>query len=105
MKIGYIPYIYSLVEATVTGIQAEQSPVIRISAVRAIGSLCEHLSQEYEAGFKPYLGPLTEGLVSVSTMYSTEVLSLCLDTLVVVLKVNYNVVTVTECFPVDKAFN
>ena len=88
---------FSLLQAIVTGIHEAQSPVIRISAVRAIGSLCQHLSKESKQTnqpsnpwmdiLKPYLAPLTEGLVSVAMHYGTDVMALCLDTLVVVLKV------------------
>ena len=95
---GFYPSPYfSLLQATVTGIHESQSAVIRISAVRAIASLCQHLAQTpqpnqpvnpWVALLKPYLAPLTEGLVCVAMQYGTDVLSLCLDTLVVVLKVS-----------------
>lgn len=74
---------------TVSGLHVTQSPVVRISAVRASYGYCMHLKTINE--FKsagPYVSEIIDGLVAIATQFSCEVLALCLETLCVVLEVD-----------------
>ncbi|KAH3881360.1 importin-9-like isoform X2 [Dreissena polymorpha] len=76
-------------QATVGGIHPSQPPVIRISAIRAVYSYCDFLkTSENTAMLVPFLPNITEGLVAVATQFSSDVLSLCLETLSMVLSVD-----------------
>lgn len=71
-----------------TGIHTNQPACVRISAIRAVAEYCNHLSQHEQTHvLEPYIGTMVEGLISVTTMFSTDVISLCLDTLDTVLQV------------------
>jgi importin-9 len=81
-------YEFRFLQATVTGIHASQPPTVRISAVRAVSEYCEHLRQnEMTHMLQPFIGDMVDGLLSVATQYSTDVIALCLETLCVVLEV------------------
>ncbi|ELT91403.1 hypothetical protein CAPTEDRAFT_225381 [Capitella teleta] len=76
-------------QMTVSGLHVTQSPVVRISAVRASYGYCMHLKTINE--FKsagPYVSEIIDGLVAIATQFSCEVLALCLETLCVVLEVD-----------------
>ncbi|XP_052781923.1 importin-9-like [Mya arenaria] len=76
-------------QATVGGIHPSQHPVIRISAIRAVYSYCEFLKESGSSQMLvPFLPNITEGLIAVATQFSSDVLSLCLETLSMVLSVD-----------------
>ena len=76
-------------QATVGGIHPTQPPVIRISAIRAVYGYCEYLKESNNTQLLvPFLPNITEGLVTVATHFSSDVLSLCLETLSIVLSVS-----------------
>ncbi|XP_060587837.1 importin-9-like [Ruditapes philippinarum] len=76
-------------QATVGGIHPTQPPVIRISAIRAVYGYCDFLkTSENTQLLVPFLPNITEGLVNVATQFSSDVLSLCLETLSIVLSVD-----------------
>ncbi|KAL3853056.1 hypothetical protein ACJMK2_016638 [Sinanodonta woodiana] len=77
------------IQATVGGLHPTQPPVIRISAIRAVYSYAEHLKTSNNTHLLvPFLPSITEGLVTVATQFSSDVLALCLETLSVVLSVD-----------------
>ena len=77
-------------QATVGGLHPTQQPSVRISAVRAVFGFCDHLrEQESSQVLRPYLGNIMDGLVSVAQQYSSEVLALCMEALVVVISVRF----------------
>lgn len=66
-----------------------QPPSIRISAVRAVFGFCDHLKLSGNTQLLvPYLQSILEGLISIATQFSTEVMGLCLETLAVVVSVS-----------------
>jgi hypothetical protein len=76
-------------QMTISGMHPNQSPIVRISAVRACFCYCLHLKTVDD--FKsagPFLSEMVDGLVAISTQFSCEVLALCLETLCVVLEVD-----------------
>nr|XP_002127531.1 importin-9 [Ciona intestinalis] len=81
-------------EATVHGLDETHSPLIRISAVRAVFAYCENLSNtDLVQLLTPYLSPLLSGLLSIVTQASVEVLALVLETIRVVLSLNTEITT------------
>lgn len=84
-----IDFLFRCLQATVGGIHPSQPPVIRISAIRAVYSYCDFLkSSENTQVLVPFLPNITEGLVAVATQFSSDVLSLCLECLSIVLSVS-----------------
>ena len=80
---------FRCLQATVGGIHPSQPPVIRISAIRAVYGYCEYLKEASNTQLLiPFLPNITEGLVTVATQFSSDVLSLCLETLSLVLSVS-----------------
>lgn len=80
---------FRCLQATVGGIHPSQPPVIRISAIRAVYSYCDFLKQsENTQILVPFLPNIAEGLVAVATQFSSDVLSLCLECLSIVLSVS-----------------
>lgn len=76
-------------QSTVGGLHPTQPPVIRISGIRAVFSYCTHLKNSNNTQqLMPFLNTILEGLMTIATQYSSEVLSLCLETLAVVLSVD-----------------
>ncbi|KAI8511530.1 Importin 9 [Branchiostoma belcheri] len=83
--------VQRFLEATVNGLQPNQSPSVRISAVRAIFGYCDHLKQSGNTQLLvPYLPHVTEGLISIATQYASEVLALVLETLRIVLTIDHS---------------
>ena len=75
-------------QATVSGLNPNQPPSVRISAVRAVYGFCEHLKATSSTFvLQPYLHTMMEGLLAIATQFSSEVLALCLETMCVVLAV------------------
>ncbi|XP_069141482.1 importin-9-like isoform X2 [Argopecten irradians] len=76
-------------QSTISGLHATQPATVRISAIRAIFSYCNHFKNKNDTQLLlPFLPNIVEGLVSIATQYSSDVLSLCLETLAVVLSVD-----------------
>jgi len=72
----------------VAGLSASQPACVQISAVRAVSEYCSHLSStERTHVLQPVIGSMVDGLLTVMTQFSTDVIALCLETLCVVLQV------------------
>ena len=70
------------------GLHPTQPASVRIGAVRAVFGFCDHLKTTGNIQLlAPYLANILEGLVTVATQFSSEVLGLCLETLSVVVTV------------------
>lgn len=70
------------------GLHPTQPASVRIGAVRAVFGFCDHLKTTGDVQLlAPYLDNILEGLVTVATQFSAEVLGLCLETLSVVVTV------------------
>ena len=84
----WVCLVVRFLQATVAGIGASQHPCVRVSSVRAISEYCEHLRQtESTMVLQPFIGDMVEGLLNVASLYSTDVIALCLETFCVVLQV------------------
>ncbi|KAK3101186.1 hypothetical protein FSP39_001615 [Pinctada imbricata] len=84
-------------QSTIGGLHATQSPVIRISAVRAVYSYCNHFkSAGTTQHLLPYLPNILEGLISVATQFSSEVLALCLETVAMAISVDKSFTATVE---------
>ena len=80
-------------QSTVGGLHATQPPTIRISAIRAVYSYCQHLkSANTTQHLIPFLPNILDGLLSIATQFSSDVLSLCLETMSLLLTVS------TDCY-------
>lgn len=78
-----------LLQATVSGLHMSQPPSIRISAVRAVFGFCDHLKMANNTQLlAPFLQNILEGLISIATQFSADVMGLCLETLSVVITVD-----------------
>ncbi|KAK3762793.1 hypothetical protein RRG08_040490 [Elysia crispata] len=78
-----------LLQATVGGLHMSQPPSIRISAVRAVFGFCDHLKMANNTQLlAPFLQNILEGLISIATQFSADVMGLCLETLSVVITVD-----------------
>ncbi|PNF35800.1 Importin-9 [Cryptotermes secundus] len=85
------PMIEQFLEATVSGLQPSQLPSIRISAVRAVWGFCEHLKNSNNTQMLVSLLPsIMDNLLGMATQYSSEVLSLVMETLALVLSIDKN---------------
>ncbi|KAH9510177.1 Importin 9 [Bulinus truncatus] len=81
--------IEKLLQATVGGLHMTQPASTRISAVRAVFGFCDQLKVAGNTQLLvPYLQNILEGLISIATQFSAEVLGLCLETLAVVVSVD-----------------
>ncbi|KAK7789846.1 hypothetical protein R5R35_003757 [Gryllus longicercus] len=86
------PVIEQFLQATVAGLQPNQSANIRISAVRAVYGFCEHLKMSNNSHMLVGVLPsILDNILSMATQYSCEVLSLVLETLAVVLAIDRGV--------------
>ncbi|XP_052680706.1 importin-9-like [Crassostrea angulata] len=76
-------------QSTVGGLHATQPPTIRISAIRAVYSYCQHLKSANTTQYLiPFLSNILDGLLSIATQFSSDVLSLCLETMSILLTVD-----------------
>lgn len=83
--------IQRFLQATVSGLQESQPSCVRVSAVRAIWGFCDHLKTTQLIGLLgPYLAPVMEGLLTLATQFSSEVLALVLEAITIVLSVDQN---------------
>ncbi|XP_054724425.1 LOW QUALITY PROTEIN: importin-9-like [Uloborus diversus] len=78
-------------QATVNGLAQSQPPTVRISAARAVWGFCDHLkAKKQEHVIMPYLPQLLEGLLSLAIQFSSEVLSLALEAIAIVITIDPN---------------
>ena len=85
---NYLSPPSSFLQATVSGLHPNQPASVRISAVRAIFGFCDHLKKtDNKQALQPYIADMMDGLLAIAQQFSTEVLSLCLETLNMVLEV------------------
>lgn len=76
-------------QRTVDGLQQTQPATLRVSAVRAVWGFCEYLNSHNQASqLSPYLAAFTEGLISLSTSFSSDVLALAMEALSIVIAVD-----------------
>uniref|UniRef100_A0A4W4F5V3 Importin N-terminal domain-containing protein n=1 Tax=Electrophorus electricus TaxID=8005 RepID=A0A4W4F5V3_ELEEL len=81
--------IQQFLQATVSGLHESQPPSVRISAVRAIWGYCDQLKlSESTHVLQPYLPSILEGLVQLAAQFSSEVLTLVMETLCIVCTVD-----------------
>lgn len=81
--------IQQFLQATVSGLHESQSPSVRISAVRAIWGYCDQLKlSESTHVLQPFLPSILEGLVQLAAQFSSEVLTLVMETLCIVCTVD-----------------
>ncbi|KAK6321734.1 hypothetical protein J4Q44_G00087100 [Coregonus suidteri] len=77
--------IQQFLQATVSGLHDSQPPSVRISAVRAIWGYCDQLKlSESTQVLQPFLPAVLEGLVQLAAQFSSEVLTLVMETLCIV---------------------
>ncbi|KAG9352855.1 hypothetical protein JZ751_017431 [Albula glossodonta] len=81
--------IQQFLQATVSGLHDSQPPSVRISAVRAIWGYCDQLKlSDSTHVLQPYLPSVLEGLVQLAAQFSSEVLTLVMETLCIVCTVD-----------------
>uniref|UniRef100_A0A672QF53 Importin-9-like n=1 Tax=Sinocyclocheilus grahami TaxID=75366 RepID=A0A672QF53_SINGR len=81
--------IQQFLQATVSGLHESQPPSVRISAVRAIWGYCDQLKlSESTHVLQPFLPNILEGLVQLAAQFSSEVLTLVMETLCIVCTVD-----------------
>lgn len=79
-------------EATVNGLQPDQSAVIKISAVRSVLSYCDYLNNnELTMLLIPLVPSILDSLFHLVSQATIEVLSLVLETMILVLSINKEV--------------
>ncbi|XP_072237901.1 importin-9 isoform X2 [Leuresthes tenuis] len=77
--------IQQFLQATVSGLHDSQPPSVRISAVRAIWGYCDQLKlSDSTHVLQPFLPSILEGLVQLAAQFSSEVLTLVMETLCIV---------------------
>lgn len=87
---------FRFLQSTVGGLHATQPPTIRISAIRAVYSYCQHLKSANTTQYLiPFLPNILDGLLSIATQFSSDVLSLCLETLSILLTVSWSRLSIT----------
>ncbi|XP_005988453.1 importin-9 isoform X2 [Latimeria chalumnae] len=81
--------IQQFLQATVSGLHETQPPPVRISAVRAIWGYCEQLKiSESTHVLQPFLPSVLDGLIHLAAQFSSEVLTLVMETICIVCTVN-----------------
>lgn len=81
--------IQQFLQATVSGLHETQPPSVRISAVRAIWGYCDQLKiSDSTHILQPFLPSILDGLISLATQFSSEVLTLVMETLCIVCTVD-----------------
>ncbi|XP_059806493.1 importin-9 isoform X1 [Hypanus sabinus] len=81
--------IQQFLQATVSGLHETQPPSVRISAVRAIWGYCDQLKiSDCTRVLQPFLHSILDGLIQLATQFSSEVLTLVMETLCVVCTVD-----------------
>ncbi|CAL4085549.1 unnamed protein product, partial [Meganyctiphanes norvegica] len=78
-------------QATVSALKDSPNPIIKVSGIRAIWGFCEYLKSSGNPGaLLPYLPAILDGLVTLATQASSEVLSLILETCCIVVSMDSN---------------
>uniref|UniRef100_A0A1A8Q3Z5 Importin 9 n=1 Tax=Nothobranchius rachovii TaxID=451742 RepID=A0A1A8Q3Z5_9TELE len=81
--------IQQFLQATVSGLHESQPPSVRISAVRAIWGYCDQLKlSESTHVLQPFLPSILDGLVQLAAQFSSDVLTLVMETLCIVCTVD-----------------
>ncbi|XP_035237885.1 importin-9 [Anguilla anguilla] len=81
--------IQQFLQATVSGLHDSQPPSVRISAVRAIWGYCDQLKMSDSTHvLQPFLPSVLDGLVQLAAQFSSEVLTLVMETLCIVCTVD-----------------
>ncbi|KAJ8386386.1 hypothetical protein AAFF_G00170910 [Aldrovandia affinis] len=81
--------IQQFLQATVSGLHDSQPPSVRISAVRAIWGYCDQLKMADSTHvMQPFLPSVLDGLVQLAAQFSSEVLTLVMETLCIVCTVD-----------------
>ncbi|XP_006628350.1 importin-9 [Lepisosteus oculatus] len=81
--------IQQFLQATVSGLHDSQPPSVRISAVRAIWGYCDQLKMSDSTHImQPFLPSVLDGLVQLAAQFSSEVLTLVMETLCIVCTVD-----------------
>uniref|UniRef100_T1IP27 Importin N-terminal domain-containing protein n=1 Tax=Strigamia maritima TaxID=126957 RepID=T1IP27_STRMM len=76
-------------QATVHGLHENQPPSVRVSSMRAVWGYSDHLKSSNNIPIMiPFLPQIMEGLISLATQFSSDVLSLVIETLAIVLSVD-----------------
>ncbi|XP_022238749.1 importin-9-like [Limulus polyphemus] len=84
-------------QVTVSGLQASQPSSVRVSAVRAVWGFCDHLKTSNQTSvIGPYLAPIMEGLLSLATQFSSEVLTLAMEAIQIVLSIDKDFTATVE---------
>ncbi|XP_048589409.1 importin-9 [Nematostella vectensis] len=87
----------SFLQASVSGLQNNQLPAVRICSVRAVYEFCEHLKKSNNTQqLVPYLRQMMDGLLAMATQSSDDVLALVLETLRIVMSVDKEFTTTYE---------
>ncbi|XP_020338523.1 importin-9 isoform X4 [Oncorhynchus kisutch] len=77
--------IQQFLQATVSGLHDSQPPSVRISAVSAIWGYCDQLKLSKSTHvLQPFLPAVLDGLVQLAAQFSSEVLTLVMETLCIV---------------------
>nr|XP_029527373.1 importin-9-like isoform X3 [Oncorhynchus nerka] len=77
--------LQQFLQATVSGLHDSQPPSVRISAVRAIWGYCDQLKLSQSTHvLQPFLPAVLDGLVQLAAQFSSEVLTLVMETLCIV---------------------
>lgn len=81
--------VQRFLQATVSGLHDAQPPSVRISAVRAVWGYCDQLKQAGSVQvLRPFLPAVVEALVQLATHFTSDVLTLVMETLCVVCSVD-----------------
>ncbi|KAK5872189.1 hypothetical protein PBY51_012912 [Eleginops maclovinus] len=81
--------IQQFLQATVSGLHDSQPPSVRISGVRAIWGYCDQLKlSDSTHVLQPFLPSILEGLIQLAAQFSSEVLTLVMETLCIVCTVD-----------------
>jgi len=84
--------VKQFLEATVCGLQGNQSLVVRICTVRSIFAFCDHLSNpQFKSVLIPFLSPMIDGLLQFVGQASVEVLALILESMIVIIPISRDV--------------
>lgn len=87
----------SFIEASVTGLQSTQLPVVRICSVRAVYEFCALLKVSGSTQIlAPFLPKIMDGLLTMATQSTDDVLALVLESLRIVMSVNKEFTTSCE---------
>jgi len=85
------------IEASVTGLESTQLAAVRISAVRAVYEFCAHLKLSNNTEIlTPFLPKVMDGLLTMATQSTDDVLALVLESLRIVMSVNKEFTTSCE---------